>query len=134
MVSKAGGTSSLIELGRGGRLCRCWPATSPGREPVSAQPSVNRRAAEVQLRGGHLVVSGQRFFLLGIRHTGTPLKTLRDAGFNTVWLDESTPPGLVEDAVNLGFWIVPSVTPPGMPGRPGGPLAPQSQRSRFSLL
>src|SRR4051794_6937098 len=64
------------------------PAPWGGRDPVPARPGATRRAAVVQLRGGPLVVSGQRFSLLGIRHTGTPLKTLRDAGFNTVWLDE----------------------------------------------
>jgi hypothetical protein len=87
---------------------------------VPGQPAVRRRAAEVQLSGNRLLVAGQGFFLRGIRHTGTPLKTLRDAGFNTVWLDESAPAGLVEDAVNLGFWIVPSVTPPGLPGQDDG--------------
>ena len=64
--------------------------------------------------------TGQNFFMRAIRHTGTPLKTLHDAGFNTVFLDERTPPGLVEDAVNLGFWIVPSLRPPEE--RPANPI------------
>jgi hypothetical protein len=91
---------------------------APGAGP--SQPAASRRAAEVQLRGKQLLVSGQRFFMLGIRHTGTPLKVLRDAGFNTVMLDETTPPGLLEDAVNLGFWVVPTLSPPGLPDRFGG--------------
>jgi hypothetical protein len=93
--------------------------TSTGPAPGGAVPatpavnsSANQRTAQVELRGNQLFVSGQRFFLRGIRHTGTPLKTLRDAGFNTVWLDESSPDGLIEDAVNLGFWLVPMVRPP----------------------
>jgi hypothetical protein len=86
------------------------PAALPGAQ-------IPRRAADVQLRGNQLFVAGQRFFLRAIRHTGTPLKTLHDAGFNTVFLDETTPPGLVEDAINLGFWIVPTLQPPE--DRPG---------------
>jgi hypothetical protein len=78
-----------------------------------------RRSGEVELRGNQLVVSGKRFLMLGIRHTGTPLKTLREAGFNTVWLDETTPPDLVEDAVNLGFWLVPSIHQPAAVAGPG---------------
>jgi len=91
----------------------------PGATPSSAQgpatthPLINnQRAAEVTLRNNQLFVGGQKFFLRGIRHTGTPLKALHLAGFNTVWLDETAPPGLIEDAVNLGFWIIPSLRPP----------------------
>jgi hypothetical protein len=99
------------------------PGASPtaGKAPLAVSPAVNRRAATVQLSGNQLMVSGQRFFVRGIRHTGTPLRILRDAGFNTVWLDESTPQSLVEDAVNLGFWLVPTLTPP-LPSRGAGTL------------
>src|SRR5208337_395612 len=55
----------------------------------------------------HLMVSGKRFFLRGIRYTDTPLKTLRDAGFNTLWLDSSPSRSLMEEAINQGFWLVP---------------------------
>jgi hypothetical protein len=87
------------------------PGSSVPAGRTTAQPA-SRRAGEVVLRGDQLYVSGQRFFIRGIRHTGTPLKTLRDAGFNTVWIDESTPAAVVEDAVNLGFWLVPSLRLP----------------------
>jgi hypothetical protein len=70
---------------------------------------VARSASNVSLEGGHLKVGNDRFFLMGIRHTGTPLKVLRQALFNTVWLDETTPDGLIEDAASLDFWIVPTV-------------------------
>jgi hypothetical protein len=56
-----------------------------------------------------LQVGGRRFFIRGIRHSDTPLETLRDAGFNCVWMDYATPRPLMEKAINLGFWIVPSV-------------------------
>lgn len=89
------------------------PTPRPG--PTAATPArpAGRRSGEIQLRGNQLLVEGKRFLLRGIRHTGSPpLRTLRDAGFNTLWIDESTPPALVEDAANLGFWLVPSIAPP----------------------
>ncbi|HEY7315327.1 MAG TPA: hypothetical protein VH643_38705 [Gemmataceae bacterium] len=91
-----------------------------GREMTPGRPAVNHRPDEIQLRGRQLLIGGERFFLMGIRHTGTPLKVLRDAGFNTVWLDESSPAGLIEDAANLGFWIVPTLRPPEIVEQPGG--------------
>jgi hypothetical protein len=97
------------------------PAPRAGGQPVA----IDRRASEVRLLGGQLMVSGQRFFMRGIRHTGTPLKVLHDAYFNTVMLDETTPQGLLEDAVNLGFWVVPTLASPYGPLRPGGPVEGQ---------
>ncbi len=96
-------------------------ARDAGRPPVPA-----RRVSQVELRNGQLYVSDRRFFLRGIRHSGTPLKTLRDAGFNTVWLDEGAEPETVEKAVNLGFWLVPmlAVEEPRRPGS-AGPVAGQ---------
>src|SRR5262249_15014805 len=64
-----------------------------GREdkPEAAPPTPSR-AALVELNQDQLLVNGRRFFFRGIRRTDTPLKVLRDAGFNTVWFDPSTPP------------------------------------------
>jgi hypothetical protein len=95
------------------------PITPPADTVASIQPK--RRNAEVQLRGNHLWVSGSRFFLRGIRHTGLPpLQTVREAGFNTVWLDESTPPALIEEATNQGFWVVPAIVPRRKLAQPSG--------------
>src|SRR5262249_39719772 len=49
------------------------------------------------------------FFFRGIRHSDTPLKTLRDAGFNAVWFDYLSPPVALEKAIELGFWLIPSL-------------------------
>jgi hypothetical protein len=107
------------------------PAT--GREKTPARPAVNRRPDEIQLQGRQLLVGGERFFLMGIRHTGTPLAVLRRAGFNTVWLDESSPSGLIEDAASLGFWIVPTLRPPEIVEQPGGRVPAQlTSNSAFS--
>lgn len=96
-----------------------------GREMTPARPALNQRADEVRLEGGHLKIGNERLFLLGIRHTGTPLRVLRNAGFNTVWLDETTPSGLIDDAANLGFWIVPTLHAPEVVEQPGGKVQGQ---------
>jgi hypothetical protein len=83
---------------------------------ITGRPVINRRTAVVSLEGSKLLVSGKPFFPRIIRHTGTPLKALREAGFNTVLLDETTPPGLIDDAVAKGFWLAASVTPPASGG------------------
>ncbi len=94
------------------------PGSVPGPGMMPVFPS---RADEVRLKGSpaRLLVGGERFFVRGIRHTGTPLKVLQEAGFNTVWLDESAPAGLIEDAVNLGFWIVPTISSGARAVQPG---------------
>ena len=110
----------VLDIKKAGPIAIADPGrTGPGQPP--AQPAVNRRAGVVKLDGTPqrlFVADGQKLFLRGIRHTGIPLKTLSDALFNVVWIDESAPPGLLEDAANLGFWIVPSLTLPGLP-KPG---------------
>jgi hypothetical protein len=97
----------------------------PSGEMTPARQALNQRPDEVRLEGGHLKIGNERLFLLGIRHTGTPLRVLRNAGFNTVWLDESTPSGLIEDAANLGFWIVPTLHAPEVVEQPGGKVQGQ---------
>jgi hypothetical protein len=77
---------------------------APGAEPRLRRPAV------VELNRGHLLVNRRNFFFRGIRHSDTPLKVLRDAGLNTVWFDRSTSPALLEEAVNLGFWLVPALS------------------------
>jgi hypothetical protein len=81
-----------------------FPSRTTGRQDG---PSVTPRVAEIKLQQQQLNVSGKKFFLRGIRYSGTPLKTLRDAGFNTIWVDEQTDAATIEQAVNLGFWLVP---------------------------
>ncbi|MHB1425877.1 MAG: hypothetical protein ACYC3I_22155 [Gemmataceae bacterium] len=96
-----------------------------GREMTPSRPALNQRPDEVRLEGGHLKVGNERLFLLGIRHTGTPLRVLRNAGFNSVWLDESAPSGLIEQASNEGFWIVPMLHAPDIVEQPGGKIEGQ---------
>jgi hypothetical protein len=106
------------------------PSVTPSpRRPVT--PSLAR--AEVKLENEKLVINARGpglrprpLFLRAIRYSGVKLETLRDAGFNTVWLDETTDAATIQQAVNLGFWLVPSlaVENPSLPrGQAPGVLA-----------
>jgi hypothetical protein len=99
---------------------------------VAAQPA-SRLRNNVQVSKKQLWVNGQRRFMRGIRHTGMPLSALRLVGFNTVWLDESTPDGLIEEAGMLGFLIVPSLRLPSTPFTPGGQVEGTLTSSREAL-
>jgi hypothetical protein len=80
-------------------------ANDPGRP--TARPD---RAVPVELRREKLLVGGKPFFFRAIRPDETPLKTLRDAGFNTLIVDANAPNDLLDEAVNRhGFWLVPDL-------------------------
>jgi hypothetical protein len=94
-------------------------------EPVATSgptglPASDRKPDVVQLDGRKLIVDGKPFFMRMIRNTGTPAKTLYDARFNVIALDESSPAGVVEEATRLGFKLMPSVAPPPSPARFAG--------------
>jgi hypothetical protein len=84
----------------------------------------------VELKQGQLRVGGKSFFFRGIRHSDTPLKALRDAGFNTVWFDYRTPAALVDEALDRGFWVVPSLPVVGEDSQPAaaGSIEAEVQR------
>jgi hypothetical protein len=86
------------------------PATAgktPGTPTGLTRPS--GRAAVVEFKGSNLWVNGKRFFFRGIRYSDTPLAALRNAGFNTLWLDAGTSPAVVRQAAELGFRLVPAL-------------------------
>lgn len=76
------------------------PATGTPRPPAGGGARTS-----VRFQNG-LQVNGNRFFMHGIRHSGTPLDVLRRAGFNTVFLDYQTPPEKIQEATQNGFWVV----------------------------
>lgn len=79
--------------------------------PDRATPAIKVRdlpaAPAVKWDHEQLVVGGNRVFFRAIRHTDTPLRVLKDAGFNTVAMDESSTSEQIDEAVRLGFRIVP---------------------------
>jgi hypothetical protein len=91
----------------------------------------NARPALVEMKNSQLLVNNRRFLMRGIRYSDTPLKVLREAGLNTVWFDHNAAPAVLEEAIDLGFWIVPVLPGPG----DGGPQTPtetvQQEITRF---
>jgi hypothetical protein len=84
-------------------------APDPGKRPAALASRTKTRAAVVEFNGSQLRVGGKPFFIRGIRHSDTPLPALRAAGFNTLWIDAADDPALLQQAADLGFWIVPSL-------------------------
>jgi hypothetical protein len=63
----------------------------------------------VKYDGGHLFVGDRRVFFRGIRHTDTPIRTLRDAGFNTLLFEPNAGREELRQAVESGFYLVPAL-------------------------
>ena len=78
----------------------------PAKLPKSDGQSRGRR---VEQRGGQVSVDGKPFFFRAIRHTGTPLHVLRQAGFDTLWLPPDASDDLLADANRDGWLIVPTI-------------------------
>ena len=86
------------------------PAPEPGKLTGNGQTPVPlAKVVPVEFNGAHLMVDGKRFFFRAIRYTDTPLHVLRNAGFNTLWVDHDVPQEKLEEAVKMGFWLVPKV-------------------------
>jgi hypothetical protein len=105
------------------------PSTLTGSGGVRPVPT-GRRASAVEMNQDRLLVNGKQFLMRAIRHSDTPLSALRDAGFNTVYFDSATPQALVDQAVDLGFWVVPalSVTRPESQPTSAEPLTKDVQK------
>jgi hypothetical protein len=90
------------------------PATAGSKTPgqTVSQPRPAGKAAVVEFSDASLRVNGKLFFFRGIRYTDTPLAALRNAGFNTLWLDAAAPATLVQQASELGFRLVPALPGP----------------------
>ncbi len=63
----------------------------------------------MRFRGRHLEVGDKRVFFRGIRHTDTPIDKLRAAGFNTLFLEPGASREELRQAVDNGFYLVPSL-------------------------
>lgn len=100
------------------------PPARPGTGGAPGVPAKNTklpdgqaRGRQVEQRGGQLFVDGKPFLFRAVRHTGTPLYVLRQAGFDTLWLPPDAPPDLLEDANREGLLVVPTI--PLAPARSG---------------
>jgi len=91
------------------------PVTPPAKSDRTALPvklpheDVQGRARVIEQRGGQLTIDGKPFFFRAIRHTGTPLHVLRQAGFDTLWLPPEASDELLADANREGWLVVPTI-------------------------
>jgi hypothetical protein len=105
-------------------------AVRPEARPVATtqvQPNVPAPPEqEVKLTGPALLVDGNPMFSRGIQYQGERLATLKQLGFNTVWLKQMPPVEMLNDAKRLGLWLIcpPPVPPPDQPPV-GGPIGPE---------
>src|SRR5439155_9002399 len=116
-ATSSGGTAPSTLTGSGGL-----------RPPLSG-----RRASAVEMNQDHLSVNSKRFLVRAIRHSDTPLSALRDAGFNTVYFDAATPQALVDQAVDLGFWVVPALPVVQRDGHQASPETLMTEVQKFLL-
>lgn len=90
---------------------------APKTAALASNPK-NPKPRRVEAAEGQILVEADDgeldpFFMLAIRHSGTPLKVLRDAQFNTVWFPNGATPAGIEEAIRHGFWVVPTLPLPG---------------------
>lgn len=90
-VVLAGGARPLEEL-------------TPVRLPPVTAAAPPRQT--VKLVGSILLVDGRPFFPRAIQYQGEPLTFLQRLGFNTVWMQRSPTPEMLEEADRLGLWII----------------------------
>ncbi len=76
------------------------------------------RQSIVEFKDNNLLVGGKRTFFRAITLTDTPLRVLRDAGFNTVFLPADAAAGTVQDAGDMSFWLVPQLKLRDADGKP----------------
>ncbi len=88
------------------------PATPPGGLHSAGAGRPDRHP--VELAGSVLKVEGRPFFPRIIRHQGEPLAFLKRVGFNTVWLARLPSAEVLQQADELGLWLV---CPPPRPTR-----------------
>jgi len=72
-------------------------------------PASGAHGRLVEQRGGGIYVDGKPFLFRAIRHTGTPLYVLRQAGFDSLWLPPESSPELLDEATREGWMVIPSV-------------------------
>ncbi len=80
---------------------------TPAKIASISRPSGTDRGAIVKFDGNRLLVGKKRILFRAIRYTDTMLPVLRSAGFNTICFDRNVTPAMVNEASDMGLWIVP---------------------------
>ncbi|MFO0808043.1 MAG: hypothetical protein U0746_05430 [Gemmataceae bacterium] len=122
----------ILNLYAGPGLTQVWtddaeigPIAEEKRTTVQAQPTTlskvvtpapsprvetTKRSATVEFTREQLRVNGRGLIFRGIRHSDTPLKALRDAGLNTLFVSDRLDPAIYDEAIKQGFWLVPTLS------------------------
>lgn len=99
---------------------------------ISTVPRPAGKNSPVQFNGNRIMVGNQRMFFRAIRYTDTMLPVLRNAGFNTVCFDGNVSQAMVNEAADLGMWIVPEFRVMGDDRLPLAPEEITKQVNRFA--
>ncbi len=75
----------------------------PNWMPAAENRSV---ASRFRLVGSVLMLDGRPFFPRIIQYQGEPLATLKQLGFNALWMDRPASPDLLEEADRQQLWLV----------------------------
>jgi len=87
-------------------------------KPVSREKG---RIPTVEFSNGDILVDNEAYFMIGIRHSDTPLEVLRNALINTIWFPEQVDEKVYEEAVAAKFFLVPSLPLPSDDWDPSRP-------------
>ena len=95
------------------------PVKGPSRP--AGEPGAGPRGRVASQQGGQLFVDDKPFFFRAVRHTGTPLHVLRQAGFDALWVPADVSQDVLDEANRQGFLIVPAapLAPPPTVTDPG---------------
>ena len=105
-----------ISLSLVGPVFGAVPTVNPGR--AGARIS---KAPVVEFDGNNILVGGKRTFFRAIQHTVASPRVLRDAGFNTLFVQADAPASMVQEAVDMSFWLVPRLKLKDAEGKPTSP-------------
>lgn len=86
----------------------------------------------IELNGTQMLVGGKPFIFRLVQNTDTPLRVLRDAGFNTVLMNYAADSKLIQEAEDLGFWLVPRMKVLSEDPRLASPEGINKEVSRWS--
>jgi len=109
---------------------------APSTLPQRPREPIRKRAGPVEINRDQLLVDGKRFFFRGIRHSDTPIKSLKLAGFNTIFVKPDTPQIVLDEVAAQELFAVPTLDLPRLDGgvalaAHSGEEFPRERLSRF---
>ena len=75
-------------------------------EWVGSRRTTKTKPRRIELAGSVLTVDGRPMFPRMVLHQGESLALLKRLGFNTIWLRRAASPEILQEAAQLGLWLV----------------------------